>query len=70
MNRASRYAIALTTVRKLIKDLGAGTSESADELRRARELEKETILKLGWSLWAANRDRHHLLNNPRDYAPF
>ncbi|KDN43196.1 hypothetical protein K437DRAFT_225743 [Tilletiaria anomala UBC 951] len=67
-----RYGTALQSVRKAIKDMGAGTSDNLEELNKARALERELLgpTRLGWSAWAANAARWAIVDQPKDYAPF
>jgi tripeptidyl-peptidase-2 len=67
-----RYALALQAVHKLRKELGAGTSDSLDELKKVHALEIKLVAHdaLNWPLWAAHLQRAEKLSSPADYALF
>lgn len=65
-----RFAQALQLVRKTIKDLGVGDSSNKEELKKAREQQREIVAKLGWKVWSAYLDRVKVLQSPQDYASF
>ncbi|SPO40259.1 related to Tripeptidyl-peptidase II [Pseudozyma flocculosa] len=76
-----RYALALQSVQKLKSELGAGTSETVEELEKVKALELKLIGGdqhegqgqgggLGWQLWLARLERLEKIDKPDSYAPF
>ncbi|SPO20194.1 related to Tripeptidyl-peptidase II [Ustilago trichophora] len=67
-----RFALALQSVQKLKKELGAGTGENVKELEKIKALEMKLVGKdgLDWPLWASHLERAEKLAAPSDYAPF
>lgn len=69
--KAPRPAMALQTVRKLIKDLGAGDASNKAELCKARAEQRRLLGQLGWRLWEAHADRARVVEEDvKDFAPF
>ena len=64
------YGLALQTLRKQLTDLGRGTSDTLDELERARTLEQELLGKLGWRVWQDYAKRWGALRAKAEPAPF
>lgn len=67
-----RYALAFQAAQKLKKELGAGTADSLDELKKIAALELKLVgpQALNWPLWASHLERAEKLDSPTDYAPF
>ncbi|PWY98768.1 hypothetical protein BCV70DRAFT_178492 [Testicularia cyperi] len=67
-----RYALALQAAQKLKKDLGAGSSDSLEELKKLKALELQLAGPKGldWGLWASHLERAEKTGSPAEYAPF
>jgi len=70
LSPSHRFGTALQSVRKLIKDLGNGSSENLGEYKKAKDLELKLLGELRWKVWESLADRQRVLNEPKDYAPF
>lgn len=65
-----RYGTALQAARKLIKDVGAGTTETIKEKKKAQNMERDLLEKLNWKLWLSVADRNRVLDEPLEYEGF
>ncbi|GAC93350.1 minor extracellular protease [Pseudozyma hubeiensis SY62] len=67
-----RFALALQSVQKLKKELGAGTGETLAEVEKLKQLELKLVGKdgLDWALWASHLERLERVAAPKAYAPF
>lgn len=61
---------ALANARKLISELGAGSSATDAELSAAHALEREAYAQLGWDVWSSHAARWSWINTPKEPAPF
>lgn len=69
--RNERYGYALQGVRKQLDDLGRGTSDTRDDLRRAHDLQCELLEHLRWDVWRHYETRWAWLRRPSTgAAPF
>lgn len=65
-----RYGAALQAARKVIKDVGAGTSQTIKDKQRALEQSREMLARLDWQLWVAIADRQRVLDASKGYQDF